>query len=729
MIHVLSYRNADLLQIIKYYYNDATHHVDDGAAGSSISPGPGNLSVGQPTGYTQTVGGTIYKVFAKNTYPYAYVEAESVGLPCDLVIDSIVVTAAMNGLNGSIEVTGASGGGTKRYSLDGATRVVGTLFIDVPPGSHSITLSRTQDGCSTTQVVNVPLIPDLEISFVGTNCSANGVDDGSALLTVVTGSGDFSANFVTESVIVALAGAPPVSSNRINLAPDTYQVTVTDNVTGQIVSAFVTIVYPADVVPPPVVGTVFEIPFINGLTFVVANENPQQLDNVLFKDQRFGRYKQVEFYNPRIGSDTDKLQFYSNFAAHVLELRDYCTDEVVKTFECLNIQANVGSKADLGILLKTNGAGQSRVYFSNGPIPIPVAVGDSFVISDSLDGFDGTYSVLSIGLDIDLGLNYLTITLVYDSIAPQSYAVGTFNNSLTNYDVFEATIGYSGLPFGNYYFKLTGISANTITADSEPIEIRGVATDTVSIVYSSLDNGDGVTWQTGYRGFIRVPGFIFKRLPGGVRTISRNSNYSPVKVSSKSQRFVQFDVFTIAPYLHEKLAVIFDQDYFSLNGLAYQMVDGYPAPKYVDMYPLSDAEIKIEQLNWFNSYNSSDSQTQDNDMSCACDTIDLLKVSSASSVITLNLAQKKARVFSIEPAILEAKTWALSNDFVALSFKIIFALSDIFIQTFPANFKMDDVRWNSGAKTWTPEDAGTYTVEGVFDGTNWQVVVSQSTFI
>lgn len=729
MIHVLAYRSADLSALIKYYYNDVSHLVEDGTIGSTISPGPSDLYPGQPTGYSQTVGGTIYRVFVKDSYPYAFVESESIGLPCDLVIDTVTIAPAMNGLNGSITVTGASGGGTKRYALDGGVRGASTVFLNVPPGSHIITLSRTEDACTATLVVNVASIPDLQISFVGTNCSANGVDDGIAVLTVVTGSGDFSANFVTEGVTIALITPPPVSTNRVSLAPGTYQVTVTDNVTGQIVSAFVTIVYPAAVPPPVVIGTVFEIPFINGLTFVKENSNPQQLDNVLFKDQKFGRFKQLDFFNPRVGSDTEKLQFFSNYAAHALELRDYCTDEVVKTFECLNVQSNIGSKSDLGIILKDNGSGQSRVYFSVGPIPIPIAVGDTFDVTDSVEGFDGTYTVLAVNLDTDLGLNYLIITLLYDSITSQSYAVGTFNNALTNYDVFEATIGYAGIIFGQYYFKLTALASNTIIANSEPVEISDKLEDTLGVIYSSLDNGDGVTWQTGYRGFIRIPGFIFKRLPGGVRTISRNSNYSPVKVSSKSQRFVELDVFTIPPYLHEKLAVIFDQDFFNVNGLAFQMTDGYPAPKYVDMYPLADAEIKIEQLNWFNSYNSSDSPTQNNDMDCACDTIDLLKVSSVPSVITLNLAQKKARVFSIEPAILEEKTWALSNDFLALSFKVIFSISDLFAQTFPATFKMNDIRWDAPSKTWTPAEAGTYQAEGVFDGTNWQVVISQSTFI
>lgn len=726
MIVNLSYGNYNLHKIVNYQYNDATHVIVSGTLGAALPVG--GLGPGTSTGYAQTIGADTYTLRVQDTAPYVYVDHTVTALPCNLLITTVAVTPAMNGVNGTINVTVASGSGTKRYSINGGVKQASPIFANVVPGNYIVTLSRTEDTCNTSVNAVVVAIPDLQINLVPTNCSANGVDDGTLELQIVAGSGDFSANFVTEGVVVPIVAAPPTGTTRINLAPASYQVTVTDNVTGQEITAFADIVYPAAVPPPVIVGSVFEIPFINGLSFVVRNANAQQLDNVLFINQRFGRYKQVEFANPRIATDTEKVQFYSNFPVHTLELLDYCTDELIRSFDVIKVQENIGSTVDFAIILKDNGAGQTRVYLANGAT-LPVAIGDTFTISNSLDGFDGDYSILAINLDVDLGLQYFVITAAYGAITPQSYALGTFLSSLINYDVYESAVVYFGIATGKYYFKLTAVASNIAIADSEPVEIRSSDLDTVGIVYSSVDNGDGVTWQTGYRGFIRVPGFIFKRLPGGIRTISRNSNYSPVKVSSKSQRFVQLDVFTVPPYLHEKLAVIFDQDYFSVNGLAFQMVDGYPAPKYIDMYPLADAEIKIEQLNWFNSYNGSDSITPDTDMSCACDTIDLLKVSSVSATITLDVAQKKARVFSVDPAIAAPKTWALANDFVALSIKFIFSVSGAYAQTFPANFKMNDVRWDKIAKTWTPEDFGTYQGEATFDGANWELVISQSTFV
>jgi hypothetical protein len=722
----LSYGNYNLHKIVNYQYDTVTHAVVSGSLGADLPVG--GLGPGANTGYAQTVGTDVYTVKVQDSSPYAFVVHTSTIIPCNLSINTVAITPAMNGLNGEIQVTGQSGTGTYRYAITGRPKQVGATFLDVPPGNYVLTLSRTEDSCTDSINVTVPLIPDLQINLTGTNCSANLVDDGSVQLDILTGSGDFSANFVTEGVLVAMSGVP-ASTTRVSLAPNNYEVTVTDNITGQVVTSFVTIAYPV-VVPPAVIGSVFKIPFINGLTFVVENTDAQQLDNKLFKDQRFGRYKQVEFLNPRISTDVEKVQFYSNFETHTLEIIDYCTDETIKVFDITKVQDNLASTIDLGLILKYHAPGLARVYFAVGSLPIPVQAGDVFTISNSLDGFDGTYSVLEVDLDIDLGLNYLVITLIYGAPNPQSFATGSFANALTNYNVYESLIGYAGIPLGSYYFRLSAFASNAAVANSEPIEIRSSDADTLAIVYSSFDNGDDVTWQTGYRGFIRTTGFIFKRFPGGVRTISRNANYSPVKVSSKSQRFVQLDTFTIPPYLHEKLAVIFDQDFFSVNGLPYQMTDGYPAPKYVDMYPLSDAEIKLEQLNWFPNYNGSDTATNNNsDMSCTCDTIDLLNVSSAPGVITLNLNLKKSRIFNIVPDIGAPKTWALSNDFIALAFKFVFTMSSLDAQTFPANFKMSDGRWDDVAKTWTPADLGKYLAEATFDGVNWNVEISQSSYI
>jgi hypothetical protein len=76
-----------------------------------------------------------------------------------------------------------------------------------------------------------------------------------------------------------------------------------------------------------------------------------------------------------------------------------------------------------------------------------------------------------------------------------------------------------------------------------------------------------------------------------------------------------------------------------------------------------------------------------------------------------------------------AYTWTLSNNTYAYKFTFLFEISGgLYVQTFPSSFIMNDVRWDSGAKTWTPQEEGKYKAEAWFDGTNWFLDISQSIY-
>jgi hypothetical protein len=568
----------------------------------------------------------------------------------------------------------------------------------------------------------VELVPDLEISATVTDCTANGIDDGTLTLNVLNGSGDYDADFVTESVVVPLTAADPTEV-RTGLAPNDYTVTVTDNITGQTRTIVLTIVYPA-VVVPDIAGTVFEVPFVNSITFVVPDSNDQQLDNVLFADQVHPGYDEACYFQPFNQADTPRVQFRSNYLTHKMRLYKVVDDSLVKEFPIELTEENVGSTIDFAIIIKDYSLpNQSKVYFQSGTIPVPLAIGNTFEVSNNADGFNGLYTIIDKLIEASTGLPILVINLDYTAGGPTSTATGTFDNQLADYNVFESVITLDDVVAGKYYLRIDASDPSDKYAVSEPIEVKASHGGTLAIIYSNTDNDFGMVFSTGFRGFVRVHASIFKRLTGGERTVTRNSNDSLVKIRARKRRIVEFETDLLPPYLHEKLSCIFDTDYFSINGQAFQASEGYDEPQYTDRSRLSLSKIKLEQLNWFGVFKSNKDMPTESE-SCVCDTLDLVSVSTSAATINLNLYNKVARIFRLNGNIAGPKTIALLNDTLGLSIKLIIDISNVAgVLTFPSTFKMStsDPRWDDGAKTFTPASVGTYEGEAIYDGTYWRL--------
>ena len=101
----------------------------------------------------------------------------------------------------------------------------------------------------------------------------------------------------------------------------------------------------------------------------------------------------------------------------------------------------------------------------------------------------------------------------------------------------------------------------------------------------------------------------------------------------------------------------------------------------------------------------------------------------SSSPITLTL-NKNNLIFFNAAAIGGARTWALSVTGGVVQFTFLFEISGgLYVQTMPSNFILSnsDPRWDGSA--WTPLEQGKYKATGFYDGTNWFVEISQSTFI
>lgn len=113
-------------------------------------------------------------------------------------------------------------------------------------------------------------------------------------------------------------------------------------------------------------------------------------------------------------------------------------------------------------------------------------------------------------------------------------------------------------------------------------------------------------------------------------------------------------------------------------------------------------------------------------VSLTTDFLSRVIVDTTGATIPLNLNDLKQRMFVGSDPIAAPKVWALDNDSNALVFQNKFSLTGLHPQTMPASFKMQssDPRWNSGTKVWTPAAIGDYEASATFDGTNWNLKIS-----
>jgi len=442
----------------------------------------------------------------------------------------------------------------------------------------------------------------LVASEVHTNCTAIGANDGTITVTVSGGSGSYSF----------LWADGPTTQNRTGLASNNYSVTVTDNVTTETVVLNIAILQPA---PPVYTGTFINVPILSSLTFV--NEeiidqcgNPQALDNVLLIDQVYPGFLQTNYFQKVCVCDQRLIQFNSDFSTFSIRLHKYCSEEIVKNFSFTLKEQNLNKTDFFEISIRNHVGfvGKSRVYFDVGPLPIPLKVNDVFIITNNLDGFNGSYSIVEILNDTTLGYQFLVINATYTPLISSSEATGQFYVSTENFNVFESLLSFNDVLEGDYYVRI--VASNpvlTVATRSEPIEVRFKHEDTNEIIYRCFDNSFNMTWSTGYIGAIRVESlFGHKRNTGGERTMSRNSNFSVVKLAAKKFRGITFEVFMLPPYMHEKLGIIFDNDFITINGIQVQATDAYSDPQYIERFLLANSSIKLEMIDSFDKYNSND---------------------------------------------------------------------------------------------------------------------------
>jgi len=538
---------------------------------------------------------------------YVYAVTSGAGYPPPVNFDSLINRkVSIDGGTTWFAMTQVAPGVFNNQSLTKTftwEEVEALSFENIP----SIKIRRESTVCVTTVAEDflTTNITPFTLSESHTNCTAFDVDDGTINISIADGSGDFTVLW-DDDVTTSLS--------RTGLAPGVYHITVTDNLTEQEEELFIQIIEPAFVAPP---APVFEFPVLNPVHFVVNPVTPdgdevlQTLDNVLLCDQYHPGFLDTNYFQPITKKYITPFQFNSNYNNHTAQLFNYLTDELVKTFAVVLKEQLVGTQIDYAVTLRAHIGfpNQTRVYFNVGIPPLPLVVNEVIEILNSSNGVDNLYNIVSINLDSTLGYQYLVINVPY--VGPiTSSATGRFDSSLEDFNVYEVAMDFQDVADGKYYVKVVAFNDDANDneiAESEPIDLKVAHTDTTLISYRNNDNGYGdISWTTGILCYIRIPSVLYKRLTGGERSTSRDADYSLVKINAKKTRGMLLEVYMLPPYLHEKLSLIFDCDFFTINGVEMQASDAYEEPKYLDRFLLANSSIKLEQRRWFRNYNSDD---------------------------------------------------------------------------------------------------------------------------
>jgi hypothetical protein len=506
----------------------------------------------------------------------------------------------------SINQDGVTGfRGTNNSATFTAAEIAALGTDDIVP---AVWVKNLGNGCTMQSGDDVwfkqitPPLDPLQATAAVSDVTVAGGSDGSITVTVTGGSGAYTVEWADD---------PTTSLFRNNLPAGTYTVTITDVNTDEVVTLNIEVEQPEIVIR---VGTFFEIPMLNSLRFVV---NPQENNNItrfqntrntLFKDMVFPGFRCTNYYQKYLLADLVPIQWWSDYPSHSVDMFDYNTGNIVKSFPYEMKQQNVGLIESFALTIRNHIGfpGQSRVYFDQGEIPIPLNIGDSFEILNNLDGFNGIYAIVDIQVDTTLNYQYLVINKNFTAPNPNSSATGEFANNNTEYNVYEAIINFATLPEGDYYVRIAALDdiGNNPQGISEPIEAREEHDKTVMIEYRNDDNSFDMTWQTGILCMMRIPAILFEESTGGTRSVAREADYSLRKVSARKTHVLTLNTYMLPPWLHVKLGVIFDLDYWYINKVQYQTDEDYEKPKYIDRYKLANSSIDIEEVQFFRKTNS-----------------------------------------------------------------------------------------------------------------------------
>lgn len=305
--------------------------------------------------------------------------------------------------------------------------------------------------------------------------------------------------------------------------------------------------------------------------------------------------------------DPTRIQFKSNYASNIVEIRSLNNQTVVGTITPEVVLTNTGESELFAGYLKDHGNNQTRVYFNTKDIPVPIYAGSLITISGTT-GHNGEYTTADIEQDIKLKTPYVVINRNYGAGGAVTEATIKVKFWAVEYNVLEAVIDWNLYPEGFYYVSITATDAALpeAYAASEPIDLADKQPGTNVIEYRNYDNAFDMQYSTGIVNRIRVESEFQQRQPGGESAVFTTASGRPVKLGATAFRRVNFRTFFLPPWLHEKLFFIFQHDFVSINGVEFLASGPYGEPEYLEQYSLSNSSVLLQQVKLFNNMNGHD---------------------------------------------------------------------------------------------------------------------------
>lgn len=572
----------------RVYYDDVQHKVTNGESTGvfCFSSPPENLYVHEDGGYT-------YTVYPQSFFPFAYVE-KTVYVPpvsCNVAITDIEVSDTSDGFsNGTLDITATSSHLPVRYKLDNGGYQDSNVFVRVSKGDHVVTV-RDAQGCEVSQQVNVGPNSDLSIDDI---IVVNKTPAALGSITVIA-SGSFEP--IRYQLRTGIFGYQ-FSNVFEDLEPGSYTLNVKDEA-GVVLTR--TVYVGQDLVAPADPYVVY--PIANAIRMVKAGA--PGFDGLLHRQEIHAGFYQQPYFQPVQKSDPTRLQIHSNYETNTLEILNEA-GAVVDAVPALKMTDNIDNGVTLNAILEEDWEVESHYTdcrFPDDKVPLFVEVGMLVQIGGTTN-MDGVFEVIEVNRM--WARHYFRIKRAYEGAGPATSCTVTFNYSEQPYDVYEFPIDWTGIPAGKYNLKLTGtLGASTYEFVSEPIDLRDTQKNTVLITYKNIDNAYDVDYSSGIEHVLRVRATFFERTNPGQRKVHRDSKNRSIKISAFKQRAVKLEVWNAPPWLHEKLDIVFDHDYFTVNGVEYQTEEDYDLTYYED-YSLPSGEIRLTQVQDFYAQNSDD---------------------------------------------------------------------------------------------------------------------------
>jgi len=373
---------------------------------------------------------------------------------------------------------------------------------------------------------------------------------------------------------------------------------------------------------PEVIKPYFAVPLMNSLRLVSPVEPNgadilQTLDNVLFCNETRNSERANPGYAQKVCQvDNIVTQFRSNYTQHLVKVVSWFDGSLASSFAPVKKVQNRGLKRQYMGWLAAHTVdnilvlGKTRIYFNKAKLPINFVEDDLIEVLNA-GPMSGRYTIESVELDEFEQIPFLVINKAFTGNARLNCNLSsTYDAQL--YDVYEFRLPLADLPTDTaYQVILTATDPNPTFADvefvSEPIALRVSHERTNLITFRNSDNAFDIDFSTGILCGIRVESEFFERQPGGEHKNQRQPNNSLIKTVGRPARKVLFETFELPPYLHEKLAVIFnDCDFLTINGVEYISEENYDVPNYSKKYALAKSSVVLEQVAPFTSLNDAE---------------------------------------------------------------------------------------------------------------------------